>query len=122
MIELTVCIEEKEGEVWCTASTCVCKSATDYESTVLKEDFLPLLDNDEHTIDVIKGLNLTRRDDSQLEFDFDSGDDIFDDEEFDFELGDDIFNDEELDFESGDDIFNDGGFVVYPDDWGDSFS
>jgi hypothetical protein len=37
-------------------------------------------------------------------------------------LGDDILNDEELDFDSGDDIFNDGGFVEYPDDWGDSFS
>ena len=76
MIELTVCIEEKKGEVWCTASTCVCKSATDKESTVFKEDFLPLLDNDEHTIGVIKGLDFTK------------GDDIFDDEEFDEYLDD----------------------------------
>ncbi|MFA6719222.1 MAG: hypothetical protein WCS15_09080 [Prevotella sp.] len=83
MIELTVHIEEKEGEVWCTAETCEWRFATDKERTVLKEDFFPLLDNDKHTMGALEGPNSTEDDDSQLELDLDLGDDPFDDEEFD---------------------------------------
>ena len=83
MIELTVQIEEKEGEVWCIAKTCERCSATDKERTVLEEDFLPLLDDNEYTME---------EDDAQLKLDFDLGDDPLDDEEFDGcldDLGDD---------------------------------
>jgi hypothetical protein len=83
MIELTVRIEEKEGEVWCTAQTCEWGFATDKERTVLKEDFFPLLDDDKHTMGALKGFNTTEDDDAQLELDLDLGDDPFDDEEFD---------------------------------------
>ncbi len=88
MIELTVHIEEKEGEVWCTAETCEWRVATDKERTVLKEDFLPLLDGDKHTMGALKGLNSTQEDDDQLELDLDLDDDPFDDEEFDEYLDD----------------------------------
>lgn len=88
MIELTVHIEEKEGEVWCTAETCEWRFATDKERTVLKEDFLPLLDDDKHTMGALKGLNSTQEDDDQLELDLDLDDDPFDDEEFDNYLDD----------------------------------
>lgn len=88
MIELTVHIEEKDGEVWCTAETCEWRFATDKERTVLKEDFLPLLDDDKHTMGALKGLNSTQEDDDQLEFDLDLDDDPFDDEEFDEYLDD----------------------------------
>lgn len=88
MIELTVRIEEKEGEVWCTAQTCKLGFATDKERTVLKEDFFPLLDDNEHTMGALKGLNATEDDDAQLELDLDLGDDLFDDEEFDERLDD----------------------------------
>ena len=80
MIELTVHIEEKEGEVWCTAETCEWRFATDKERTVLKEDFLPLLDDDKHTMGALKGLNSTQEDDDQLELDFDIDDDSFHDD------------------------------------------
>lgn len=87
MIELTVQIEEKDGEVWCTAETCEWRFATDKERTVLKEDFLPLLDDDKHTMGALKGLN-ANEDDDQLELDLDLDDDPFDDEEFDNYLDD----------------------------------
>ena len=87
MIELTVQIEEKDGEVWCTTGRCEWKFATDKERTVLEEDFFPLLDNSEHTMSTLKRLNANEDDEAQLELGFDL-DDPFDDEEFDEYLDD----------------------------------
>lgn len=88
MIELTVHIEEKDGEVWCTTGKCEWNFATDKERTVLKEDFFPLLDDDKHTMGALKGLNGNEDDEAQLELDLDLDDDPFDDEEFDEYLDD----------------------------------
>ena len=88
MIELTVQIEERDGEVWCTMGKCEWKFATDKERQVLGEDFFPLMDNTEHSMSALKGLNANDDDESQLELDLDLDDDPFDDEEFDEYLDD----------------------------------
>lgn len=67
MIELTVRIEERDGEVWCSTVACECESATDKELTVFEEDFFPLLDDNKQS----------DGDGSQLEFDLYSGDSFF---------------------------------------------
>ena len=107
MIELTVQIEEKDGQVWCKLNNGQWKNATDGEREVFDEDFVPLFDNDPNAIKALKFLNGSddMEDDEQLELGIDLDDDPFDDEEFDNYLDD----------------WDDGGLVIDNQPEEDSF-